>query len=204
MYGGVKVISLTGQKRSGKDTVASLFMLHNHNIRKYAFADPVRDAAKAFFGWSDVMFTDEYKEQVDEFWGISPRQALQYLGTEVGRIGVAKQFPIFEIRTGDTIWIKRFRKFLNENTDADAVVISDTRFMNELNYVKEVKMSMGFPVITIGITRPGTVVDGHASETEVQKCVDNSAYNIVNDGTIDKLDKAVQAIMLEHDITIKE
>lgn len=189
------VIAITGQKRAGKDSLAKILMLKNKSFVKYAFADPVRDAAKAFFGWNDYMFDDEHKEVIDPYWGISPRQALQFIGTEVGREGFAKQFPEFAAVTGSNIWINRAKKFIEELPKGKNAVISDMRFLNELYSVVDLP-EKDYKVITVGIRRPGANGDMHASETEVEDCINRCKYEFVNDGSFDELEDYADAILM--------
>jgi hypothetical protein len=134
LFGGRMLIALTGYKGSGKDTVAS-YMIKNWGFRRYAFADPLKKGIQSFFGWSDQEVNDPVmKEQIDDYWGISPRQAMQWVGTEAMREGLASAFPRFKIKTENRIWIKGFEKFYSQHPHEN-IVISDCRFQNEIDAV---------------------------------------------------------------------
>jgi len=188
------IIGLTGQARSGKDTVARAIIQYDSSFVKYAMADPVRDAVKAFFGWDDSAFVGNKKETIDEFWGISPRQALQYVGTEVGRQGFAAAYPYFNEKTGDQLWIKRFQKFAESLSDTNNIVISDIRFLNEQDSILSLDRTK-YNVITVGILRYGADSDGHASESEVIECVKRSDYIFQNNGTLSDIEYFVENLL---------
>lgn len=195
------VIAITGYKRCGKDTAAYLIRKNcNVSLDRYSFADPVREVAMSFFGWSPSVFLDDLKEVVDPQWGISPRQALQFIGTEVGRVMIPKTFPEFNEKTGDSIWIKRFKNYIKDSIPqhAKGVTIPDMRFINEFNAVTD--LSEEHKVITIAIERDGLKSDGHASEDSIREVMDMCTYTIRNNGNIGDLERVTQNILFEHDL----
>lgn len=199
------IIAITGFKRSGKDTVARII---NRNLKRpfdtYAFADPVREAAKAFFGWPDSIFGDATKEVVDEYWGISPRQALQYIGTEVGRVGFAETFPEFKRTTSGQIWIKRFQRYVMDTPPfVDGLIVTDMRFHNEMDAVLDLKDN-NFNVITIAVARKGLGTDGHASENEISEVMNRCQYQINNNSTLSDLEKSVSMILWNYGLLYNE
>jgi hypothetical protein len=109
---------------------------------------------------------------------LSPRVALQTLGSEWGRG-----------RLGQDIWVNNILSRAKQaivDSDYTGVIISDVRFENELAAVK----AAGGKVILV--ERPGklpdTVGGSHASETE-QQGFDKSAFSfmIQNDGSLSDL-----------------
>lgn len=139
------IIGITGLIGSGKDTAANYLITH-HKFKKESFANTLKDAVAAVFGWDRELLegqskhSREWREQVDEWWSdrlgreITPRLVLQQWGTEVCR----KAFH-------DDIWIASVENKLRKTKDD--IVISDLRFPNELRAIKN---SGG---ITIRITR---------------------------------------------------
>lgn len=102
------IILVTGLKRSGKDTLAD-YLVDNRDFGKYSFADPIREICKVAFDWTDEDFTDrEKKEMVDPDYGISPRQAMQWIGTEAFQYLIGEKFPLFESKVGRGIWTRKF------------------------------------------------------------------------------------------------
>ena len=138
------IIGLCGNKGSGKDTIADSLVV-NDNYVKIAFADFIRNALKELFDWDDNTFSQDSKEIVDPYWGVTPRKMCQELGTEFLRIH-CKDFisKDFNLPNGEsyssTFHIKRINKeivkFLEFNKNTN-IVFSDIRFQDELDYVKK-------------------------------------------------------------------
>ena len=129
------IIGVCGFIGSGKDTIAD-YLTNFHGFRRESFANSLKDAVAAVFGWDRTMLEGrtkqarEWREQRDEWWSnrlgmeITPRWVLQYWGTEVCR----KSFH-------DDIWIASVENKLRTSTDD--IVISDCRFPNEIKSIRE-------------------------------------------------------------------
>ena len=98
---------------------------------------------------------------------LSIRQLLQYFGTEI----MQKYF-------GKRVWINSTLRNCSKNT-----IISDLRFIEEYNAVKEKKG------IVIYINRPGYEFGQHASEREMKELLENNKFDFVidNNGSIEDL-----------------
>ena len=129
------IIGICGFIGSGKDTVAD-YLVNFHEFRRESFANTLKDAVASVFGWDRTMLEGrtkearEWREQVDPWWAerlsmptLTPRWVLQYWGTEVCR----KSFH-------DDIWIASLENKLRNSKDD--VVISDCRFPNEIQSIK--------------------------------------------------------------------
>jgi hypothetical protein len=128
------IIGVCGFIGSGKDTVAD-YLVNLHHFRRESFANTLKDAVSAVFGWDRTMLEGrtkqarEWREQQDNWWTnrlgivITPRWVLQNWGTEVCRNGFH-----------DDIWIASLENKLRNSTDD--VVISDCRFPNEIQAIK--------------------------------------------------------------------
>jgi hypothetical protein len=128
------IIGVCGFIGSGKDTIAD-YLVNIHQFRRESFANTLKDACSAVFGWDRTMLEGrtkqarEWREQVDEWWStrlgmaITPRWILQQWGTEVCRRGFH-----------DDIWIASLENKLR--TSQDDVVISDCRFPNEIKAIR--------------------------------------------------------------------
>lgn len=129
------IIGICGFIGSGKDTIAD-YLVNNHGFRRESFANSLKDAVAAVFGWDRVLLEGrtkearEWREQRDEWWSqrlgmeITPRWVLQNWGTEVCRRGFH-----------DDIWIASLEhRLLKSNDD---IVISDCRFPNEIKAIQQ-------------------------------------------------------------------
>jgi len=129
------IIGICGFIGSGKDTVAD-YLVNFHEFRRESFANTLKDAVSAVFGWDRTMLEGrtkearEWREQVDPWWAerldmptLTPRWVLQYWGTEVCR----RAFH-------DDIWIASLENKLRNSRDH--VVISDCRFPNEISSIR--------------------------------------------------------------------
>ena len=128
------IIGFVGFIGSGKDTAAD-YLVNFHGFRRDSFANTLKDAVAAVFGWDRTLLEGrtkearEWREQVDPWWAerlnmpnLTPRWVLQYWGTEVCRQGFH-----------DDIWIASLENKMRRTTDN--IVISDVRFPNEINAI---------------------------------------------------------------------
>lgn len=129
------IIGVCGFIGSGKDTIAD-YLVNIHEFRRESFANSLKDSVAAVFGWDRTLLEGrtkqarEWREEVDPWWAerlsmptLTPRWVLQYWGTEVCR----KSFH-------DDIWIAALENKLRQTKDN--VVISDVRFPNEIQSIK--------------------------------------------------------------------
>ncbi len=124
-----QIIGIIGAIGSGKDTIAD-YLIAEHGFKKLSFARRVKDAAAAVFGWDRELLegatkeSREWREQVDPFWDLTPRLALQKIGTEM-----------FRQHIRDDIWIKGVEKDLVAER-SQSFVITDCRFQNEIDAIR--------------------------------------------------------------------
>lgn len=172
------VIGLVGQKGDGKDTCADI-LVNEFGYVKYCFSTPLKHACQYLFQCPDDVFNDPLlKESVQSSVlcrGKTPRQLLQWLGTDV-----------FRQQHDERFWIHHLEHVLNsteyENTH---VVIPDVRFVNEARCVRNFPSSC-----LVKISRPHktthTEKDSHISETELNDIPSEwFVEHIVNDSSLD-------------------
>ncbi len=128
------LVGFVGFIGSGKNYAGEI-LVNEFNFIPESFAKPVKDVAALMFGWNRLMLegttkeSREWREQVDPFWtkkfgrDFSPREALQLIGTEVGR-------DIFH----SDFWIYSLEKRLRPNFN---YVITDVRFPNEIDFIQK-------------------------------------------------------------------
>ena len=107
---------------------------------------------------------------------LSLRQLLQYFGTEI----MQKYF-------GKRVWINSTMQNRSEYT-----IISDLRFIEEYNAVKEKKG------IVIYINRPNYEFGQHASEREMKELLENDKYDFIidNNGSMEDLFNQVKELKI--------
>jgi hypothetical protein len=128
------IVGIVGFIGSGKGTVGDI-LVNEYGYQKMAFADPVKDATAAIFGWprhlleGDTEDSRAFREAVDPYWSqkfgypVTPRWALQKVGTEAGR-------DVFH----QNLWVDGLERRIN----SDKVIISDVRFPNEIQKIREI------------------------------------------------------------------
>lgn len=126
-----RIIGLTGFEGRvagvGKDTAANyLLTYHRAQFRSIAFADPIRAAMRAIFGWDDSYFAHPKKNEIDPAFGISPRKAMQTMGTEWGR----------NLVNSDLWLILAGQKAFPQVENGFDVLITDCRFENEAKWIR--------------------------------------------------------------------
>ncbi len=180
------IVGIIGKKQSGKDTIADI-LVNKYNYKKYAYADPIKDIIKTIFKWGDERIED--KETIDPNWGISPRQALQNIGTELFQFELGKQVSLFNDTIGRNIWVKVFETWYSKLPKNTNVVVSDVRFLHEVQSLKKMEATI------IKVERPDNhyVTDNHLSETQVNSF--NYDYLITNDRTIAYLKNQITGIV---------
>ena len=132
------IIGITGFMGSGKDTVAKMFV--EKGAVQASFAAPLKDLCASVFGWDrhmlegDTVASRDFRETADIYWtrklgidNFTPRLALQLLGTDIMRT-----------HFNQDIWLDSLEYRIRKNNPADQiVVVSDCRFKNELDLIKQ-------------------------------------------------------------------
>ena len=125
------IVGLLGFIGSGKGTAGQI--LKEVGFQPLSFASGVKDVTSVMFNWRrDLLEGDNdtsrlWREQPDEFWSskfgrpFTPREALQKMGTEVGR-------NIFH----ENFWVDRLEKYL---APGEHCVVTDCRFQNEIDFI---------------------------------------------------------------------
>lgn len=134
------IIGLVGFAGSGKGTVGDI-LVDRYDYSKLSFADAVKDATSAIFGWprnlleGDTDASRKFREEKDDFWSarfgydVTPRHMLQLMGTEAGR----------EVFHTD-LWVhtvERRIKYKQKWEFEDNFVIPDVRFPNEIEAIRK-------------------------------------------------------------------
>lgn len=223
------LIGICGQSGSGKDRVAD-HLCANYEFVKVSFADPLKRICQDVFEFSDEQLwgPSEKRNEPDKRYlrttpggeyvinpgqgYLTPRYALQTLGTEWGRNCYSNVWVDYAIRVYKRLqeggWAYDQKRGLysvsylmdrKQNPDAmmwpkTNVVTSDVRFKNEIDNLKKAGGRV-FKIIRPGYE--GKVgIEGHASEEE-QKTIPDKEFNasIINSSTLDWLYTTVDSVM---------
>lgn len=170
-----KLIAITGNMGAGKDAWGAALKKHledaGKTVEHTAFANPLKEFAKKYFGWEGIK-NDDRRNNADDSRLIGGRTLLQGIGLML-REEVSRDF-----------WVKQTMNFLVEHQDSDFIIITDCRFINEAMMVS---FDMGELVY---VRRQGLeVTSDHPSETEqhsvkFQNCVTKT---VLNDASLEAL-----------------
>jgi hypothetical protein len=187
------LILLSGKKRHGKDTVATMLKALDPSIKLMSFAAPLKQIIADTFAipapeleqWKNdgylVLHGIPPTDTADaEFQAQSYREILQRFGTEAMK-------PIF----GDDVWVQlASRTILNHFKITNTVVLTDWRFPIEFEELTKILADKDIEIVTLRVNRQGIDSDdSHPSET----ALDNFSFStvIANDGTLDDLNTII-------------
>ena len=189
-----KIIAICGAKRCGKDVLAE-HLVNKYNYERVAFANPLKIAVKNLFNFDDDQVgigkdegTDR-KDIVDERWGITPRAALQFFGTEIMQEKIQELLPNMK----RNFFANTLKNYI-ENAENAGNAENDKRYViSDLRFIHEHEMLLNMPNISINdimiirVIRPSEnrakEQESHISELEYV----DIPYDIImiNNGTID-------------------
>lgn len=200
----LKLIGIHGNAGTGKDTISAYIHSNYQKVYGEAFAGPLKDACAEAFGMDRDDFDDpDVKNLLNNYWGVSPRQIAQFVGTELFRTNIAR---LLGGACEHNFWIKRLEGRLtgalneyqyNPYEAGDCVIISDVRFQNEYDWI------IANEGIVIHVTRPGFTgnvgIANHASEAGIANFhTPEATFYVANDGTLDDLYEKVDVIVEHH------
>lgn len=181
------LIGFMAKKQHGKDTAAD-YLVQKYDYSKLSFADPLKEGCRQLFGFNDEQLYGGKKEEIDPFWGISPRTVLQFVGTDLCRREMDRIIP----GIGNGFWVSSLKKKyidMKKSNPNVKVVVSDVRFQNEVDAIHE----LGGTVVKVERTGFGeNDKDNHESEKNID-LINDYDHLIKNDSSLasfyNKLDK---------------
>lgn len=182
------LLGVAGVKFSGKDTVGDYYV-NNHGYIKLHYADPLKDILKTLFKFKDDQLNGNKKEVVDERINKTPREILQYVGTDLFRNQMEKIIP----EIGKDFWLFVMKNAINEirekNPEAK-IIITDIRYPNESEFIR----SLGGEVIKIKSINKTS--NNNYSNHESEQCIDNIPYDylIENDYSEENKEKDMKKL----------
>lgn len=162
-------------------------------IKKFAFK--LKQIASILTGVPTAMFEDqEFKKlEMPKEWSMTFRDLLQKLGTEVMRDGLHKD-----------VWVNAlfsdYKPFIYSDIggfEYPSWVITDTRFPNEFNAIKE-RGGINIRVVRPDMHSLQDMLPSHPSETALDEY--SFDYEIINNGTLEDLVEKVKVILIKEGI----
>jgi hypothetical protein len=167
------IIGILGNKGHGKDTISD-HLVSKYNFHKKAFADPLKEICHILFGFNHEQLYGNLKEIPDKYWKVTPRNVMQFVGTDLFRNKMNELIP----GISQNFWLECMRR---QSGKYDRLVISDVRFQNEVDFIHEMNG------IVIKVQRGNKKInDVHTSEQEMQQITNYDLY-IANDSDLQTL-----------------
>lgn len=217
------LLGISGVASSGKDATADFFV-KEFGFTRMSLADPLKQICRNVYAFTDQQLwgPSQFRNAEDSRYPrpngtcLSPREALQTLGTEWGRNCYPNTWAELCVRTAQTLLTEPGYQYdqkqglyyqdelggttAGNTVTVKGVVIPDCRFRNELTAIKAV----GGKVLRI--VRPGAGLSGgrelHPSETE-QASIPDAEFDLViqNSGTLEDLRATVHRFMAHSSVS---
>lgn len=178
-----RIIAICGAKRSGKDTIANILSEY-YGYKHIKIAQKLKDICKILFSFTDDQLETDIKENIDHRWNITPRQAMQFIGTEIMQYQIQHLLP----NVDRNFWMHSVIKEIDANPNTK-YVISDMRFLHEAQMLKDKDPTTLFIKINRNMKKNET--DPHVSELEFNAIKEDLL--IKNDNTIDILVNQIES-----------
>jgi hypothetical protein len=179
------IIAFCGRRRVGKDE-AAMYLSDRYAMKHIKISARLKQACRVMFGFTAQQVEDE-KDAVDGKWGVSPRQVMQFIGTDVMQFKIQEIMPNVE----RSFWVKSLCCELEKAYKQDNVVISDVRFEHE---VQELRCHGAMIVKIVRQPREASAgnIDNHVSETESDVII--ADYMITNNNSLEDFHNAVEEV----------
>ena len=183
------LIGISGNIGSGK-TTASNYIVNHWGFQEYHFADPIKKIATIFgFTRNQLYGTQQQKLEIHEQWGISAREFLQKVGTDLFRDKLHTVIPNMKI--DKSIWCDILKQKIDKSSHT---VISDIRFIDEASTIRE----LGGYIIRM--ERPNIQIDNHISESQILDIAPDAI--ITNNGSVQDLYYQIDNILQSLDCSL--
>lgn len=172
-----------GSARVGKDEVGK-YLKSLGTYQNLSFAAPIYEVAFHAFGLPREVIDNpshfDKEERVYAPWGVTLREILQTIGTELFRDNVDPNF-----------WVMRSHLEVKRTITRGLIpVFTDVRMPNEANYIRE----QGGVIIHVHRKTDLGAVRLHRSELQVE--ILEGDLHLFNNGTLEELHQAVRELLL--------
>lgn len=132
----MKLIGLAGQKQHGKSTVCNILRSKYQNIVPYSFAKPLKEVCRVLFGGGEEHWYGSLKEEILPEWGLTARQIMQTVGTDLFRRHFRNDFWV----KAAEVQFERVRQYhiiidYKDPLLEPVIVVDDVRFENEAKVI---------------------------------------------------------------------
>ena len=180
------IVGINGLAQHGKDTTAAFLQNYlkicGFSCDIIAFAKPIKEMCKYVFDMTeeDVNTSAGKKRVIPTGYGLTSRQIQQKLGTEAFR-------DVFSY----DIWTDFFARSAAKS-EADVIAIPDMRFDNEIDFVKALPTTHCWSHATLKVFNPNVSAQAPAHLSEKPQPDDKFDAIILNSGTLEDLQCAVE------------
>lgn len=158
-----RIIAICGARRCGKDTLAHILEEH-YGYKHLKISHELKNIVSQLFSFNQDQLENDNKDIIDERYGITPREIMQFFGTEMMQYKLSELLP----NMGKKFWIKLFIERYIKTNPYEKIVISDMRFLHEYEELKQ------YDALVIKIKRNNSSyknenLDNHISEKEYKQ-----------------------------------
>ncbi len=183
------VIAICGKRRCGKDTIANYLKI-KYDFEHVKISAKLKFVIKTLFNFTDDQMENDSKELIDDKWKVSPRQVMQFIGTDIMQFEIQKLLP----NINRTFWIKSLiedLKYTSKN-----IVISDLRFIHEYEELKKISHKIYIIKVERNCEHDTLSTDAHSSEIEMTNIpCDFIVQNVKINDLYFNLDKIISQIV---------
>jgi phosphomevalonate kinase len=132
----IKLLGISGKRESGKSTLAK-YLQEDHGFKRLSLANPLKEMCKQLYGLKDDQVYGTFKE--------SPTQYRRTDGSFYTPRDILIREGCLKRSIDPDFWCKKLGDSMRLSSfDTSSYVIDDIRFLNEIQYLKEI-----FPPIKI-------------------------------------------------------
>lgn len=191
---GLNLVGIAGRAGAGKDTAADV-LVKEFGFVKVALADPIKRLVRSLWDWPEEALwgPSEFRNVPDpRYGGLTPRKALQHIGTEIGReldprlwIRMALETTEALLEEPELLDYDRTTGLFWHPEDAPppvtkGVVWPDVRFPNEVEAIRAAggriwKIERSFDSISANEAFRQHVSEAHVDGIEADSVIDNTS-----------------------------